>query len=69
MLSFEIINSGKALQIFANDEGLAILKKALERVTSAGHVHLLSTDNGGKELNDVNPWGKTAVGEVIITSA
>jgi hypothetical protein len=69
MLSFEVIEAGKAIQIFADDEGLSLLQKALERVTSAGHLHLRSSANGGKELNDMNPWGKPAIGEVIITTA
>ena len=69
MLSFEVIEAGKAIQIFADAEGLSLLQRALEKVTSAGHVHLLSVANGGKELNDANPLGSAAIGEVIITSA
>jgi hypothetical protein len=69
MLSFEVIESGKAIQICADDEGLRVLRKALERVTSAGHLHLRTIANGGNELNDANPWGQAAVGEVIITAA
>jgi hypothetical protein len=69
MLSFEVIESGKAIQICADDEVLSLLKRALEQVTSQGHLHLRSVANGGKELNDANPWGKPAIGEVIITSA
>jgi hypothetical protein len=69
MLSFEVIESGKAIQIFADDEGLALLQKALGQVTSAGHLHLRSIANGANELNEANPWGKAAIGEVIITAA
>jgi hypothetical protein len=69
MLSFEVIESGKAIHIYADDAGLLILRKALERVTSAGHLHLRSSANGGNELNDVNPWGQTAIGEVMISAA
>jgi hypothetical protein len=69
MLSFEIIQSGKTIQIYADTDGLLILRKALERVTSAGHLHLRSSANGGKELNDANPWGQAAIGEVIISAA
>jgi hypothetical protein len=68
MLSFEMTESGKAIQIYADNEGLSILRKALERVTSSGHLHLRSTAYGGKELNDANPWGKAAIGEVIIST-
>ena len=66
MLSFEVAESGKAIQIFMGDEGLSLLRKALEQVTSAGHVHLLTKANGGRELNEVDPFGKPAIGEVII---
>jgi hypothetical protein len=69
MLSFEIIQSGKTIQIYADTDGLLILRRALERVTSAGHLHLRSSANGGKELNDANPWGQAAIGEVIISAA
>jgi hypothetical protein len=69
MLSFEVIESGKAIQIFADDEGLSILRKALEQVTTSGHLHLRSIANGGKELDEVNPWRKAAIGEVIITTS
>jgi hypothetical protein len=69
MLSFEVIESGKAIQIFADDEGLSLLRKALERVPSSGHLHLRSVANGGNELNDANPWGAATIGEVIITVA
>lgn len=69
MLSFEIIESGKAIQIYADDDGLLLLRQALERVTSAGHLHLRSSANGGTELNDANPWGQAAIGEVIISAS
>jgi hypothetical protein len=69
MLSFEVIGSGKAIQICADDEGLRLLGKALERVTTSGHLHLRSVANGGNELSDANPWGQAAIGEVIITTA
>jgi hypothetical protein len=68
MLSFEIVQSGKAIQICADEDGLLLLRKALERVTTAGHLHLLSSANGGNELNDANPWGQAAIGEVIISA-
>jgi len=68
MLSFELTESGKTIQICADDDGLALLRKALERVTGSGHLHLRTVANGGKELNDTNPWGQAAIGEVIITA-
>jgi hypothetical protein len=69
MLSFEIIESGKTIQIYADSDGLLLLRKALERVTSASHLHLRSSAKGGKELNDANPWGQAAIGDVIISAA
>jgi hypothetical protein len=68
MLSFEVIESGKAIQIYADDNGLSVLRKALDRVVTSGHIHLLSIASGGKELDDSNPWGKAAIGEVIIST-
>jgi hypothetical protein len=69
MLSFEIIESGKAIQIYADGDGLLLLRNALERVTQCGHLHLRSPPNGGNDLNDANPWGQAAIGEVIISAA
>lgn len=57
MLSFEVVDSGKAIQIHADDNGLLVLRKALEQVSSTGHIHLLSTANGGNELDDTNRLG------------
>ena len=54
MLSFEIIESGRAIQIYADDDGLLLLRKSLERVTSAGHLHLRSSAIGGNELRGAN---------------
>jgi hypothetical protein len=69
MLSFELANMGRAIQILADDEGLATLIAALQKVRSgAGHLHLRSPSCGGRELSDKNPWGDDAIGEVIITS-
>lgn len=69
MLSFEVVNSGKSIQICADEDGLSILRNALERVSKAGHLHLWSSSNGGNDLNDQNPWGQAAIGEVIITTS
>ncbi len=67
MLSFEIIESGKAIQICADDEGLSLLQKELETARTAGHIHLLSRSNGGNQIDEANPWGAPAIGEVIVT--
>jgi hypothetical protein len=55
MLSFEVAESGGAIQIYADDEGLSVLRQTLEQVTRSGHLHLRSSASGGEELNDVNP--------------
>jgi hypothetical protein len=69
MLSFEIINGGRGIQIDCDEQGTAILIAALNRVQEAGHLHLLTPANGGRELNEQNPRGKETIGEVIITWA
>lgn len=67
MLSFELANAGRAIEISCDEQGMAALIKALEKVRSDGdHVHLLTPSNGGRELSEKNPWGKEAIGEVII---
>ena len=63
MLSFELIESGKTIQICADDEGLALLRNALERVTSSGHLHLRTIANGGNELNDKNLGDEPRLGK------
>jgi hypothetical protein len=68
MLSFELSNEGRAIQISCDSEGLATLIAALEKVRSSGHLHLRTPSNGGRELSEKNPWGKDAIGEVIITT-
>jgi len=67
MLSFQIINQGRGIQIYFYDEGKATLIDALDKVETAGHLHLLTPANGGRELSEKTPWGKDTVGEVIIT--
>ena len=68
MLSFHIINSGRGVQIDCDDEGMATLIGALEKIKpDGGHVHLLTPSNGGRELSEESPWGEKGIGEVIIT--
>jgi hypothetical protein len=69
MLSFEITNSGKAIQIDCDREGLQALISVLEefKTKEVGHVHLRAPSAGGRSLSDKTPWGKEAVGEVIIS--
>jgi hypothetical protein len=68
MLSFELANEGRAIQIYCDSEGLATLAKALEQVRSSGHLRLLTAANGGRELSEKNPGADDAIGEVIITT-
>jgi len=67
MLCFQIINQGRGIQIGLDEQGKATLIKALDRVGTAGHLHLLTAANGGRELSEKTPWGKDTIGEVIIT--
>jgi hypothetical protein len=64
MLSFEVTNSGRTIQITIDREGLVILQQKLTDLKTTGHVHL----RGGRELNNVTPSGKEAIGEVIIST-
>jgi hypothetical protein len=68
MLCFEITDSGKTIQIHIDRDGLSILQRALDGLKTYSHIHLRSPPNGGKELNDITPWGMAAVHEVIITN-
>jgi hypothetical protein len=69
MLSFEIINSGQGIQIACDQQGLATLIGALEKLrNTADHIHLLTPSNGGHELSEQTPWGGKAIGEVIVTT-
>ena len=69
VLSFEIINLGQGIQIDCDQQGLATLIAALEKLRStADHIHLRTPSNGGRELSEQTPWGKQAIGEVIITT-
>lgn len=67
MLSFELANAGRAIEISCDEAGMAALIKALERVRADGdHLHLRTPSNGGRDLSEKSPWGQDAIGEVII---
>ena len=68
MLSFEIMNDGKAIQICCDGEGLETLIQALARVRQLGHLHLRAPSAGGRALNDQTPFGDRAIAEVTITT-
>jgi hypothetical protein len=67
MLCFQIISQGREIQIGCDDQGKATLINALNKVETAGHLHLRTPGNGGRELSEKTPWGKDTIGEVIIT--
>jgi hypothetical protein len=70
MLSFNIDNAGKTIQLACDELGVATLLTALEKVrNSGGHLHLCAPSSGGHELSEQTPWGSKAIGEVIITWA
>jgi hypothetical protein len=69
MLSFLVTNSGQGIQIDCDQQGLAALIGALEKLrNTADHIHLRTPANGGRELSDQTPWGEKAVGEVVIST-
>lgn len=67
MLSFRIVNSGRGIQMHCDDEGVAVLMNAIERLRrDQDHIHLRTPSNGGRELDEQTPFGLEAIGEVII---
>jgi hypothetical protein len=70
MLSFQIVDSGKAIQVFCDDGGLDMLISKLKNMKdkNIGHIHLCAPSAGGDVLNDKTPWGDDAVAEVIVTT-
>lgn len=68
MLSFSLTNENQSIQITCDDAGLSQLVEVLTRLRdSGGHTHLWGPSYGGRVLSDVTPFGKPAIGEVIIT--
>ena len=68
MLSFELSDSGKSITVYFDEKGAKIFNEALELAKKNGHFHLLSPSCGGNELNEVNPFGKESIGEVILSN-
>jgi hypothetical protein len=57
MLSFQLANEGRAIEISLDEQGMAALIKALERVRADGdHIHLCTPSNDGHDLSEKNPW-------------
>jgi hypothetical protein len=68
VLSFEIVNDGKAIEIICDPEGIDRLVSELNKLKQVGgHRHLLTPSNGGHELDETTVWGKPAMGEVILS--
>ncbi|HET7680149.1 MAG TPA: hypothetical protein VFK79_08475 [Xanthobacteraceae bacterium] len=71
MLSFQIIDSGRKINVDCDAKGMAILLGALAKLVGerASHVHLWTASASGGVLSDKTPWGEDAVLEVIINYA
>lgn len=70
MLGFQLADEGRAIQIYCDEEGMAVLIRALEKLRAdGGHVHLRTRSDGasrGFELSEKDPWGRNTIPEVII---
>ena len=66
-LSITIENQGRSIQVHCDEAGLDALIAALQGARTAGHLHVRSPANGGKVLDDQDPWGNPAIGELIVT--
>jgi hypothetical protein len=67
VLSFQLTNSNKAIQIDCDEQGLRVLLDLLEKARAQGHIHLWTPSNGGHELSEKTPFGEAAIGEVVIS--
>jgi hypothetical protein len=68
MLSFQLTNENRTIQVLCDDAGISTLIEVLEKLRgSSNHIHLRSPRSGGKLLSDTTPFGEEAIGEVIIT--
>jgi hypothetical protein len=68
MLSFQVIESGNAIQVCCDSAGMATLLEKLARLlrNHADHVHLRGPSAGGNDLSEIDPFGEKTVSEVII---
>jgi hypothetical protein len=68
VLSFQMTNSGKTIQIDCDEQGLRVLLDVLAKVRAHGsHMHLCTPSNGGHELSETTPFGEAAIGEVVVS--
>jgi len=68
MLSFQITNAGRSINVDCDAKGMAVLLGALAQLVGerASHVHLWTATASGGQLSDKTPWGEDAVSEVKI---
>jgi hypothetical protein len=59
---------GDEIEIICDARGVAVLPGVLAKVMAARseHCHLRGRRGGGRDLDDVDPWGRKSVSEVII---
>ena len=71
MLSFRLAESGNAVEIDCDAEGMSVLLRTCAELIGdhASHRHLRAPSGGGTELSDTTPFGEKALGEVIISYA
>ena len=71
MLSFQITDSGRKINVDCDAKGMAILLGALAKLVGerASHLHLWTAAASGGVLSEKTPWGEDAVREVIINYA
>lgn len=67
MLSFHVIESGNAIQVYCDSAGIARLLEALASLLrEPDHIHLRGPSAGGNDLSEISPFGEKAVCEVVI---
>jgi hypothetical protein len=67
MLSFQVIESGNAIQVHCDSAGMATLLETLASLLrEPDHIHLRGPSAGGNDLSEQSPYGEKAVWEVIV---
>jgi hypothetical protein len=71
MLSFQISDSGRKVNVYCDAKGMATLLGTLAKLVGerASHAHLWPASAPGGHLDEKTPWGEEAVREVIIDYA
>jgi hypothetical protein len=66
MLSFQVVNEGRAVQIHCGDAGISKLIDTLTKLRGSGsHVHLWAEPSLGGHLSAKTPYGEDAITEEI----